>query len=185
MMVQWAIFAAVCFLLLPITAQADLVLDAREKKCYFLLRLYGKLRLAGGYAAPYAEGVALHLSGRRAFLFPLRDFAQNTSRMQLLRGFRLLSCAYYAEVGFREAAGAAVLAAAALQIAGGIAAGILRAGGHRVRPRGTSLYLGKDRLQLGFRAVIFFTPLVLAAALGKALIQNFQEGKNDHERRFG
>ena len=85
----------------------------------------------------------------------------------------------------REGAGAAVVGGAARQIAGGIAAGILRAGGHRVRPRGTSLYLGKDRLQLGFRAVILFTPLVLAAALGKALIQNFQEGKNDHERRFG
>ena len=57
-------------LLFPIAADLNFHLDAAERKLYFGILLYRNIRLFGGYMEPRREGIAVHLSRKKAILFP-------------------------------------------------------------------------------------------------------------------
>ena len=89
-------------LLFPFAVRVVVHWDVKEGKTGFVAYLYGVLRVAGGYAAPYGGGIAVHLGKKTALLLPYTQLLFSRSRFALMRGFSLCSLRQIVKIGGRE-----------------------------------------------------------------------------------
>lgn len=175
-MIEWIIFGIVIFLLFPVVLHVNVFLDVLRRKCCFSLQLFRCIKLYSGYITVYRGGLAFHLSKGRAVLLPYNEMLGSRNKLEVMRGFRLISCGYIAEIGARNAPAAAMAGTVLVQIVGEIVAAYLwRKQECVVRRPGVLLYADKNCVKLNINAVIFFTPLVLLLALAKLTIQKMTE----------
>lgn len=118
-------------LFLPVCVTLDGHLDAAARKVSFGIRLYGSVRLAGGYIEPRREGIAVHLSQRKALLFPYGQMLRSRPDLKKLHGFHIKEIRTVTETGNGHASN--ILVASALLIAGNTAGAVLHTYGCRFR----------------------------------------------------
>ena len=85
----FSIFLIVLFF--PIFISGDLHLDFKRKKYAFCLKLYQKIKIIGGYATVYSEGIALHVSDKKAILMPYKELNSKRKRISFIKTFELVS----------------------------------------------------------------------------------------------
>ena len=78
-------------LFFPILISSSIHLDFNRKKYAFCLKLYEKIRIFGGYATLYSEGIALHVSNKKAILLPYKDLDANRKKFSFIKTFELIS----------------------------------------------------------------------------------------------
>lgn len=78
-------------LFFPIFLSGNLHLDFRRKKYAFCLKLYEKIRVFGGYATLYSEGIALHVSDKNAILIPYNEVNSKRKKFSFVKTFKLVS----------------------------------------------------------------------------------------------
>ena len=172
----WLIGAAAAAVLLffPLVVSIHLYLDVAQKKLFFGMHILRAVKLFGGYAAPSASGIALHLSRRRAVLLPYGELFAAGKKFEIARGFAIADGAFVLEVGRAEQPALAILAAAAARIAACIGASYLRA---RSRPGGLHadvlLRIGEDCFKASGRILLAFNLAILLAAAFKLLLRKF------------
>ncbi len=97
-----AVLIAAAVLLFPFAVRVVVHWDVKEGKTGFAAYLYGVLRVAGGYAAPYGGGIAVHLGKKTALLLPYTQLLFSRSRFALMRGFSLCSLRQIVKIGGGE-----------------------------------------------------------------------------------
>ena len=78
-------------LFFPIFISGNLHLDFKRKKYAFCLKLYEKIRIFGGYATLYGDGIALHVSDKRAILMPYKELNSKRKKFSFVKTFKLVS----------------------------------------------------------------------------------------------
>lgn len=172
-------------LLFPLFLHVTLYADVQARKLYFSLYILRIFKVYGGYATLYDEGIAFHLTEKRAVLVPFSEMidARNRFEFKLTRGFYLYAFSGVAEIGARSEPAAAVLAAAVLQAAAGIAAGTFAK-----RKKCASfkndviVYADRDCVKASVRIVLVFNFLAVIFAALKIILQTIV-GKIDEFKR--
>lgn len=87
------------FRFLPIIIQVDGYFDVNSGKIGCLVRLYGKIKLVGGYLAPCPSGFAFHISEKKAILFSYKQIDNERKNISAKSGSEIKSLAIVAEIG--------------------------------------------------------------------------------------
>lgn len=85
-------------LFFPILISGSLHFDFKRGKYAFCFKIYKKIRIFGGYASFYPEGIALHVSNKKAILLPFRDLNSKRKNFSFVKTFELLSLKMIVEV---------------------------------------------------------------------------------------
>lgn len=93
------LLSALALAFFPIFQTLDVHADAREGKLAFSLRLFGIVKLLGGYFGIYKDGVALHVSGKKVFLLPYKEMDEKRKKFSFIKCFRLFSLRVAIESG--------------------------------------------------------------------------------------
>ena len=93
------VFILFLLLVLPIILVTHLHLDVDKKMAGFSIRLFGFIKLLGGYIRPYKGGIALHVSEKKAILLPIEDWRTEQKRISFYKCFRLIACDITTESG--------------------------------------------------------------------------------------
>ena len=78
-------------LFFPIFISGSIHLDFKRRKYAFCLKLYEKIRIFGGYATLYTEGIALHVTNKKAVLLPYKDINAKRKNFSFIKTFELIS----------------------------------------------------------------------------------------------
>ena len=90
---------AVAGLLFPILLTVNLYLDAESKKGWFSVYILRTIKIYGGYASLYGEGIAFHLTKNKAALLPFKDMASAPKKFEITRGFYIAAYSHVLEIG--------------------------------------------------------------------------------------
>ena len=148
--------------------------DVRERKLYFSLYILRIFKVYGGYATLYRHGIAFHLTENRAALLPFSEMAaaRNKFEFKLTRGFYLYAFSGVAELGARSEPAAAILTAALLQTAAGIAAGtIIKRKECTSFKNDVIVYPDRDCVKASVRIILVFNFLAVILAAAKIIMQ--------------
>lgn len=112
------VFCAILFisLIFPIFSDVLVFWSKDHQKIYFLIRIYGLIKVYGGYLQRNKDCIAIHVSRKKAYLIPYKEVLPTTGKkLQTTKGFHLTSVAVYSEIGYLEYESTYLLAGA-LQI---------------------------------------------------------------------
>ena len=76
-------------LFMPILLRVDLFFDFQCDKVGTNLSLYGLIKLLGGYATPCPNGIAFHISNKKALVFSFRQMGEEQKGFSQKHGLRL------------------------------------------------------------------------------------------------
>lgn len=155
-------------LFLPIFLTIDIHYDMNRRKFCFSLRLFGFLRLIGGYIATYKGGLAIHVSKKKAFLLPYSEVDKKRKKFSFMRTFHLSSFVLTTETG----------AEYLLPIA--TAHAVLRTyffskGGKKNKIENNLWLTDGDVLRISLKATLRFTLWMLLCALFKFIKEKLKE----------
>jgi hypothetical protein len=86
----WITLVAILLLVLlffPIVFHSSAHFDVNRKKFAFSVRLYGNIKLIGGYITTYKGGVALHISQKKAILIPYKEMNNERKKFSFFNPF--------------------------------------------------------------------------------------------------
>ena len=83
------VFGVLLLLFFPIFLSVNAHYDANRKKFCFSVNLYKKIKLIGGYIAPYPKGIALHVSKEKAILVQYTEFEKERKKFSFFKTIRL------------------------------------------------------------------------------------------------
>lgn len=172
-------------LLFPMFLSITLYVDVKERKLYFSLYILRIFKVYGGYATLYGEGIAFHLTEKRAVLLPYAEMldARNKFEFKLTRGFYIYAYSGVAEIGAKSEPAAAVMAAAAAQVASAIAAGtVLNKKKCASFKNDVILYADNDCIKLNVRIILLFNFLAVILAAVKIILQAIAEKVYENKR---
>ena len=118
------IFGVLLFLLFPVFLNVNIFVDVHARKMYFSFYVLRLIKIYGGYATLYDEGIAFHLTKNKAVLLPYREIINTRQKFEITRGFYVFAYSHTLEVGTEDASRAVTLSALA-QIVSGIVAGYI------------------------------------------------------------
>ncbi len=90
---------ALVILFTPIFLTTDALFNIKQKKIGFSVRLYGVVKLIGGYISTYTHGLAVHVSKNKAILIPFKDLDNERKRFSFMRTFKMVSFYLNIETG--------------------------------------------------------------------------------------
>ena len=172
-------------LLFPMFLNITLLYDGTSRKLYFSLYLLRVFKIYGGYATLYREGIAFHLTEKRAVLLPFSEMfdAPNRFEFKLTRGFYPYAFSGVIELGAQSYPAAAILAASFLQAAAGIAAGTFcRRKKFASVKNDVAVYTDRDGVKLNIRLIFVFNFLAVIIAAAKIILQSLAEKYHEFKR---
>ena len=161
----WLFVGVVALLLLlffPIIMDTDIHGDLNKKKLTFLVRLYGKIKLFGGYATAYKGGVALHLSNDKALLKPFNQMNDERKRFSFIKTFKPIEFTLTTETGAEYLFYVAAVHAA-LRIY------FFAIGGEKENIENNLWLTDGDVLRVSLHSAVFFNVYILLSNLFKAI----------------
>ena len=154
-------------LFFPVYLETDAHYDMNRKKFTFILLLYRKLKVLGGYATTYDGGVALHLSKKKAALIDYWEMDKKRKKFSFARTFKIRSFLLTTETGAEYLLG--VSAAHKL-----LRALFLAFGGEKERLRNNLWLSDGDVLRVSLQIVVFFNLFMLLKEFLKFLKEKIQ-----------
>ena len=91
--------------LFPIFLNVNAFVDGKEKKGCFGIYLFRFFKIYGGYATLYKEGIAFHLTKKKAVLLPYKELGNTRKKFEITDGFQVYSYHQIVEIGNRENVG--------------------------------------------------------------------------------
>ncbi len=83
---------------LPFVLRADLFFDLQSDKVGCFISLYGILKILGGYLCPCPNGIAFHISQKKALIFSFRQMGEEQKGFLERHGLRLRKVATVTQV---------------------------------------------------------------------------------------
>ena len=156
------VVALLVLLFFPIIMDTDIHGDLNKKKLTFLVRLYGKIKLFGGYATTYKGGVALHLSNDKALLKPFNQMNDERKRFSFIKTFKPIEFTLTTETGAEYLFYVAAVHAA-LRIY------FFAIGGEKENIENNLWLTDGDVLRVSLHSAVFFNVYILLSNLFKAI----------------
>ena len=168
----YSLFFGVLLFFFPVFVYADGYVDAAENKAWFALCLYRRLKVFGGYGELLHDGVALHLTDKKAVFLPYAQMADTRKKFEIAKGFQLWRYHQIVEIGGAEKL-YGVMLAAALQTAGCAAFSVLKTRYPFVSLKNNILLNENAVLKLSVQQATVFNLFILTLALVKKLLEAF------------
>lgn len=163
-------FVGMLFFLFPVFVYADGYLDVRENKAWFSLSLFKYFKVFGGYGQLDREGIALHLTKKKAIFMPFDQMADTRKYFEITEGFQLYRFHIVVETGGAESP-YGVLLASALQSIGGASFAVLRTRHPFLSLKNGTLLTEKPCLKVSLHTVTVFNGLVVSMAITKKILE--------------
>ena len=161
---------SVAGLIFPVYVHADVYADLGENKCWFAVGLYKHLKLFSGYFRFRKEGIALHLSRKKAILLPYGKMADTRKQFEITKGFQICRFHQIVEVG-TLGSGAGIAIAALVQALSAQVFSVLQTDHPFLSLRNSTLLTEQRSLKTSFQSVLVFNGLVLAVAMSKKILE--------------
>ncbi|MBQ3505865.1 MAG: hypothetical protein IJA89_03740 [Clostridia bacterium] len=149
-------------LFVPITLQTDVHYDMNRRKFAFVVYIYKRIKIIGGYIATYAGGFALHVSPKRVILVPYANVNSERKKFSFMKTFRLITLRLTAETGAEYLFPVATVNTA-------LRAYFLAKGGDINRVENNLWLTDGDVLRLSVHSVVFFNLYMLTVNFLKFL----------------
>ena len=166
----YSLFFGVLFFFFPVFVYVDGYVDVAENKAWFALCLYRRLKVYGGYGELRKEGVALHLTDKKAVFLPYKAMPDTRKKFEITKGFQLWRYHQIVEVSGAEKL-YGVMLAAALQSAGAAAFSVLKTRHPFVSLKSNVLLTEQAALKVSVQFATVFNTFILTLALIKKVLE--------------
>ncbi len=168
----YAAFFGALLYLFPVFVWAEVYADAKERKAWFSLSLFRRIRVFGGYAELRKEGLAVHLTKKKAVLLPYSEMTETRKKFEIAQGFQIWRFRQVVEIGGANRP-YGVMLAALLQTAGAQAFAILKTRHPFLSVGSSTLLNNRPVFKLSVQTALVFNGLVLTVALIKKTLEVF------------
>ena len=163
-------FLAALLFIFPLYIRVEAHLDVKENKCWFFVGLYRFLKIFGGYGQLQRDGVALHITKKKAIFIPYDKMGDTRKKFEITQGFQLLSFHQVLETGGADSIYAIMLGAAFNAVTGSLFSAL-----HTKHPylslKNNLLLTHKSGIKITLQSEVVFNGLVLTIALTKKLLE--------------
>lgn len=176
-------FINMLFLFFPIFLSLDAYVDITKNKTYFSVHLFKFFKVIGGYITLQKEGVAIHITKKKAIFVKYEDMQKERKKFEITAGFQLYTLRTSLEIGDEYFPAAGFYTAMFTQILSQILYPWIT---HRKDfmnlKNGTLLLHGDNAVKATVHLVTVFNQLTIVIALAKlileAIINLWQKKKN-------
>ena len=166
----YSAFAGTLLTFFPVFLWFDAYVDIRQNRAWFSVSAYRHLKIFGGYGQLDREGIAIHLTEKKAVFIPFDKMGVMRKRFEITKGFQLWRFRQTVETGGAESVYGVFLAAAIQSLSAGSFA-YLRTK-HPFLSLKNSTWLAEEPcLKLATETATVFNGFVVAMALSKKLLE--------------
>lgn len=165
----WSFFLGQLFFLFPVFVSLDGYLDPAENRVWFSLSIF-RLRLFGGYAELKSDGIAVHLTKKKAVYVFYRQMADTRKKFEITKGFQLWKFHQIIETGGAQNP-LSVLTAAAIRSAGDAVFSVLQTRYPFLSLKNSILFENRPCLKITFQTTLIFNGLVVTIAITKKILE--------------
>ena len=97
MIVFCAIFFAI--LIFPIYINTNCFINKESKKIFFKIDAFKIIKIVGGYISFYKQGLAIHISEKKALLIPFKNFIGIKEKVKPLKDYHFIKFNSLIEIG--------------------------------------------------------------------------------------
>ena len=163
-------FVGVLLLFLPLYVRIEAHVDVKENKCWFFIGLYRNIKVLGGYGQLERDGIALHISKKKAFFIPYAKMADTRKKFEIAQGFQLLSLHQVIETGGADSVYGIMLGTLSNAVAGSIFS-FLQTKHPFLSLKNNLLLTNRAQLKVTLNTEVVFNGLVLTIALIKKILE--------------
>ncbi len=168
----WSTFAGFFLTFFPTFLWLDAYVDIRKNRAWFSLSAYRHLKFFGGYGQLDREGIAIHLTEKKAVFIPFDKMADTRKKFEITKGFQLWRFCQTVETGGADSV-YGVLIAAFLQSVGGGSFAYLRTKHPFVTLKNNTLLADTACLKVSVETATVFNGFVLGMAFLKKALEAF------------
>ncbi len=165
-----SVFVGTLLLLLPVYLRVDAYLDVKENKCWFSISLYKHLKIFGGYGEVIKDGIAIHVTKKKAILISFGKMTETKQKFDIAKGFQLIRFHTILETGGADTVYGLMLGAAITATSGGIFS-VLQTKHPFLSLKSNSLLTNHACVKLSLQADTVFNGLIVIVAITKKLLE--------------
>ncbi len=162
----YSLFFGVLFFFFPVFVYVDGYVDVAENKAWFALSLFRRLKVYGGYGELVKNGIALHLTDKKAVFVPYATMPDTRKKFEITKGFQLWRFHQIVEVSGADRL-YGVMLAAILQSAAAATFSVLRTRHPFVSLKNNVLLTQTAALKVSVQFATVFNWFILTLALIK------------------
>ena len=163
-------FLGALLFIFPQYMRVEAHLDVQENKCWFFGGLYRHIKIFGGYGQLEPDGIALHITKKKAFFIPYDKMADTRKKFEITQGFQLLSFHQVLETGGAESVYGVMLGALSNSVTGTLFS-VLQTRHPFLSLKNNLLLTNRSELKITLQSEVVFNGLVLTIALTKKLLE--------------
>lgn len=161
-------FGALLFFF-PVFVYADVYVDAVERRGWFSLSQYHTIPIFRGYVQLRQEGMVLHLTKKKAILFPYSEMATTRKRFEFTQGFQPWMYEQVTELGSADEVHA-LIAATIVQTLGMTLYAVAKER-FRIPIRSGLILHQASRFSFSVQTAVVLNGYVLSSALIKVILE--------------
>ena len=165
-----AAFTGTLLFLLPVFLRTDVYLDLFENRAWFSVYLYGFIKLFGGYAELNREGIAVHVTKKKAFFIFYNKMGDTRKQFEITQGFQLWRHHQIIETGGVNTP-VTPLAASFIQSASGAVCSYLQTRYPFISLKNSMLVTENASFKLTTQTTVVFNLLVVVIAITKKILE--------------
>ena len=176
-------FFGTLVLFFPIFLSLDAYTDLTKNKTFFSVHLFKFIKIFGGYILLHTEGIAIHLTKKKAIFIRYEDMQNEQKKFEITAGFQLFTLRTSLELSIEKYPLAAFYTAALAQVLSQIIYPLVSYRKEFMNLKnGTLLTQGEGIAKATVHLVTVFNQLTIGMALSKiileAIINLWQKKKN-------
>lgn len=163
-------FLGILFFLFPVFVSVDAYVDPKENRAWFSLSLYKIFKLFGGYGQLTPDGIAVHLTKKKALFVSYAKMGDTRKKFEITQGFQLWKFHQVIETG-TVSSPFCVLTAAALQSLSGSIFSVWQTRYPFLSLKNSVLLREEACFKISVRTTVVFNGLVVTIALTKKILE--------------
>ena len=177
-------FVGFTFFLFPIFINLNAFVDIGQKKGCFGIYLMRFIKIFGGYATLYNQGIVFHLTKNKAILLPYRELTNTRKKFEITEGFQVYSYHQIIEIGSKQHTAGALFAVALIEsLAGALYSRWFAKKKYLSLKNGAILMPHSDVLKISVNTVAVFNVLVLTMAAIKIVLERILEYERTRKKQ--
>ncbi len=163
-------FIGTLLFLFPLYVSIDAHLDFKENKCWFYIGLYRNIKIFGGYGQLTKDGIALHITKKKAIFIPYGKMADTRKKFEITQGFQLMKFHQIIETGGADSMYGIMLGAISSSVAGSVFS-VLQTRHPFLSLKNNLLLTNRTQLKVTLQSEVVFNGLVISVALIKKILE--------------
>ncbi len=165
-------FVGAFLFIMPLYVRIETHTDVKENKSWFFIGLYGHLKLLGGYGQLEKDGIALHVTKKKAVFIPYANMMETRKKFEITQGFQLMRFHQVIQTGGADSVYGIMLGATLSAVAGSVFS-VLQTKHPFLSLKSNTLLTDKTELKVTMQTGVIFNGLVLTVAVIKKLLEAF------------